>query len=478
MPIIKLVKNSVESGVAQGQILDSFTGEAIVNANIVIKKINLDSIENVRSTITDGNGGYSISLPAGYYAAEASAAGYIPATFEIITIEKQTIPAQNGVLTPVLEEGQMCIVLTWGETPADLDSHLTGPSTQGLPFHICYYNLASRNENEVLVDLDLDDTDSFGPETTTIYTALSGKYSFYVHDFTNRDNPTSAALANSGAKVSVYLRNSLAKEYHVPSGLIGVTWNVFEFEDGTFSFSSSTAADIADIEGDDYYQGKIKIQGDTLSQVKEFTDMDLHNLGFEKGETLLDLVDRFGLPTGYTSREELIADMQTGMLRREHSSPSSSANWHEQGVYYAYFSPVDWTLRSIDLDANAYLNKLPHQITSDTNLETIVERFGLDARISDICKRTSLEDIWEYCQTHRLSAILYEGDPEFKRVEIALRNGTLVYSEYSYMDSSNQEMEFDHQWEFSFDTEQATLTLSLDEYQINNISLHFDREWD
>ena len=34
----------------------------------------------------------------------------------------------DGVMTPILPAGETRIVLTWGEFPSDLDSHLTGPA--------------------------------------------------------------------------------------------------------------------------------------------------------------------------------------------------------------------------------------------------------------------------------------------------------------------------------------------------------------
>ena len=54
-------------------------------------------------------------------------------------------------------------------------------------------------------DLDVDDTDWEGPETTTIYKQTAGTYSFYIYDFTDQSDEESTNMSNkSGAIVTVY----------------------------------------------------------------------------------------------------------------------------------------------------------------------------------------------------------------------------------------------------------------------------------
>ena len=69
---------------------------------------------------------------------------------------------------------------------SDLDSHLVGPKKDGNgSFHIAYYDKTYSEGDTKYADLDLDDTSSYGPETTTVYNMNeTGTYSFYVHDFT------------------------------------------------------------------------------------------------------------------------------------------------------------------------------------------------------------------------------------------------------------------------------------------------------
>ncbi|HXX81993.1 MAG TPA: hypothetical protein VEI46_10625, partial [Thermodesulfovibrionales bacterium] len=83
--------------------------------------------------------------------------------------------------------------------------------------------------------LDHDDTDSFGPETTTIVQQFSGVYRFYVHDFTNGGNTSSTALSNSGAQVKVYQGNTLVATFNVPTNQMGTVWTVFELNGSTIT---------------------------------------------------------------------------------------------------------------------------------------------------------------------------------------------------------------------------------------------------
>lgn len=131
----------------------------------------------------------------------------------------------------------MRVVLSWGETPADLDSHLMFPSG-----HIYFSNKEGQDAN-----LDVDDTDSYGPETVTITKKHFGDtYTYAVQDYTNKGDPSSAQLSDSRAKVFVYVGRSLVRSYSIPVGKTGNIWTVFRLNpDGEFE-------DINSITGEDF----------------------------------------------------------------------------------------------------------------------------------------------------------------------------------------------------------------------------------
>lgn len=123
-------------------------------------------------------------------------------------------------LSPVMKNlDGMRIVLNWGKYPEDLDSHL---SFQGN--HIYF-----QNKKGALSNLDVDDTDSYGPETITIDNKKFGvEYHYFVHDYSNREDLDSYKLSGSQAKVFVYVGQSLVKTYYVPTDKKGNVWNLFK----------------------------------------------------------------------------------------------------------------------------------------------------------------------------------------------------------------------------------------------------------
>ena len=122
-------------------------------------------------------------------------------------------------LSPVLKDlDSMRSVLNWGKNPLDLDSHLSYKNQ-----HI-YWD----NKQGLAANLDVDDVDSYGPETVTIDKKLDGQYYVYsVHDFSDRTQPNTNNLSNSQAKVMVYAGESLIRSYYVPTAKTGNLWTVF-----------------------------------------------------------------------------------------------------------------------------------------------------------------------------------------------------------------------------------------------------------
>nr|WP_234830709.1 tetratricopeptide repeat protein [Pectobacterium carotovorum] len=149
-------------------------------------------------------------------------------------------------ISPVMKNlDGMRIVLTWGEQPFDLDSHLIYPGN-----HVYFQHKKGRDAN-----LDVDDTDSFGPETITIDKKRLGEsYIYAIHDYSNGDKANSLALSASSAKVFVYVGSSQVRSYSVPLNKTGNIWTVFrlnpngDFEDinavGEADFSKVKDSDV------------------------------------------------------------------------------------------------------------------------------------------------------------------------------------------------------------------------------------------
>lgn len=230
-------------GTASGTIYDALNGNAVAGLTLNFRGgIGTSSGTIVQTVATDSRGKYVTPyMPAGNYTAEIvdnrtldnEDARYLTSTFSIKILGNQSIPNQNGFVTNGLVPDQLRIILKWGSSPRDLDSHLVGPSTSGGRFHT-YYSNKDYYSSELMANLDLDDTDGDGPETTTIYETSPGIYTFLVHDYTNRSATNSSALANSGAYVEIFIGVSeiAVHRFDVPN-LPGTLWTVFSYNANT-----------------------------------------------------------------------------------------------------------------------------------------------------------------------------------------------------------------------------------------------------
>lgn len=230
---VRLITSAGGNGTISGEITDAFTGSPLGGVTLTLRAgLNATSGAAVTQTTTAADGSYSFSnVAAGYYTVEIAKSGYSGGFFTASLPGGQTV-TRMGSIAPVVAEGQVRIVMDWGETPSDLDSHLTGPMVDGSGrFHTWFSDRSYYNGSTLVAALDRDDVDQYGPETTTIYVTSSGRYRFSVHDYSNRDQTAgSFELSRSGARVRVYRGGSLVRTFFVPTGQEGTLWTVFEME--------------------------------------------------------------------------------------------------------------------------------------------------------------------------------------------------------------------------------------------------------
>lgn len=238
--IIELIDNEWSGfGTASGMVYDALTGAGVSGLTLSVREGINNTAGNALDIIeTDDNGYYRTSdLPSGNYCIEIRdnradvENRYIGSFINIKILGGMNIGQQDGTVSNSIQTGQVRIVLTWGENPYDLDSHLDCNLYSGDYYHIFYYDKTFNLHGEKIADLDLDDTDSFGPETTTIYVPEPGNYTFGVHNFSGGSEDV---LANSGACVQVYMAYSTVPNYvfYVP-GKLGYYWEVFQYNSAT-----------------------------------------------------------------------------------------------------------------------------------------------------------------------------------------------------------------------------------------------------
>lgn len=229
------IVDNVQTSTVQGAIVDSSNGKAV--SGVVVKFKTSDSSyltkNGVEVTTTAGaNGKYSITLPDGEYTAEASKNNYVTENFAVVADNSKESISQDAVLVPIRTDEKYSVILTWGNAPRDLDSHLKGTTGDGNTFHIYYGSKSYSANGEVVGSLDLDDTTSYGPETTTFTADVDGSYVYSVYDYTNKSSSSSKNLSNSDATVKIYKGSELIKTYTVPKNTTGTLWTVFKIVDG------------------------------------------------------------------------------------------------------------------------------------------------------------------------------------------------------------------------------------------------------
>ncbi len=204
-----------------GQVVNAVNKEPVPDAEVRIVGKDL-------AATTNSEGWFRLEgAPSGVVPIEVSAPGFTAERFdwELAAGGERAI---RVVLSPGLEEGQIRVVLTWDDEPADLDAHLKGPLPDGEEFHV-YFHEKGDLKSRQFVRLDVDDQDGQGPETITVVGVLPGTYRYFVHDYTNRDDPQTTSLARSGAEVKVY-QGGQTYRFRAGHDRAGNVWNVCNVE--------------------------------------------------------------------------------------------------------------------------------------------------------------------------------------------------------------------------------------------------------
>ncbi|QMV42120.1 S-layer homology domain-containing protein [Cohnella cholangitidis] len=199
-------------------------------AGVVIKfRRGLGNVtgEVVATAETNAQGKYSVAVSPGVYYGEVVKAGYLKTYVVGVSLSAGGYnTGQNATIVTIPQAEEIRIVLSWGENPRDEDSHLLGPSVDGSTFHTWYSDKEHTVDGVKYADLDIDDVESYGPETTTIRQRVNGDYQFYVHHFSGI-----STLRKSGAKVEVYVGSATTptKSYVIPTGEgAEIYWDVFQ----------------------------------------------------------------------------------------------------------------------------------------------------------------------------------------------------------------------------------------------------------
>lgn len=227
-------------------VKDAQTGTVLPGASV--------SVNGATAVTTDSNGVATFANLTSNASNPATATvtvnktGYIPVSQSVTLLCNQTTSVSITILSSANTTDKIRFIVTWGQQPRDLDSHLTGPKTNSASstdrFHV-YYG-SKNNCNSTPCDatipawLDVDNTQGFGPETITIIKPagssnfLPGAYLYYVYQYSSGD--PNYTIANSGAIVKVYNGATLIGQYTPPAPAASQTlgngwfWSVVELD--------------------------------------------------------------------------------------------------------------------------------------------------------------------------------------------------------------------------------------------------------
>ena len=188
-----------------GSVINAQTGAVVSGAKLKFRGPGGTDV-TVEST---SNGSYSAVLEPGVYRVTIQCPGFTEETVEVVVNQSSTI--QNLTISPLLQANEIRFVLTWNSSPRDLDSHLRGTSSSGQHIQVNYTAKKAYGQNgEVLAELDVDDTDGYGPETVTLYDA-GGSYEYVVKDF-----QSTGTMGSQGATVKIYVGSNAPIVVDVP----------------------------------------------------------------------------------------------------------------------------------------------------------------------------------------------------------------------------------------------------------------------
>ncbi|MCK8085260.1 tandem-95 repeat protein [Vibrio sp. 1CM8B] len=211
-----------------GTVLDAETSSPVSGAEVTLT----DSAGNSYTTVTDDSGNYSVTgsvVDQGTVTIEQE--GSITSSFLVPAGED----VNGGVtaISEVLEETDMRIVVTWGESPRDMDNHLWLYDTEnGNELDHIYYRDMSHDLGEGnVVQQDVDDVNGHGPETITIPNYQDADMHYSVHNYTNRSWDVDGV---EDVQVQVFVGDTLVETFSpdLSDNPSGDHWHVFDIVNG------------------------------------------------------------------------------------------------------------------------------------------------------------------------------------------------------------------------------------------------------
>lgn len=212
-------------------VVDATNTQPISGAEVTL--VNPDGNYVIGRGNTDANGKIFFTVYGGVtYNAQVKKNGYIDDNFDVQIQTGMPTTEQTLQISPVMQADEIRLVLTWDADPRDLDSHLQGTSASGRSVHVWFSNQINMDSSgNKIAELDVDDTSSYGPETTTLY-QTNGNYEFLVHKYDGN-----GTISEGNAVVKIYVGNALYATVEVADGVDDL-WHVCTIVDGRITVTN------------------------------------------------------------------------------------------------------------------------------------------------------------------------------------------------------------------------------------------------
>jgi hypothetical protein len=205
-----------------------FINSCVVNASgtaVVGARVSSEGVDYAGNStaISDAAGNFRIAVKANARTAlTASSNGLIGTSVAINT----TAADQTVTACLTLTQAAVTIKLSWGTDPSDLDSHIWAPNAAGVAEEVNFSNQGQLSSTPY-VNLDVDDTSSFGPEYVTIgRVAKNSTYRYWVRNYSGTLNP---GITTSPARVELNIRGALTV-FTPPAGETDATKDWYAFD--------------------------------------------------------------------------------------------------------------------------------------------------------------------------------------------------------------------------------------------------------
>jgi len=188
-------KRSKTKVALEGSVINFVNNHRVHHVNVTFKRNrNGKPGKTVAKVKANGMGHFGAMLRPGKYFVYVKKAGFVGPPIRINL--PKGVPRARCVtgMSPRVKDGGARFVLTWGDHPSDLDSHLDLPNGK---CKVIYYH--RKCDNYGLATLDLDATRGSGPETITISKGKKGTYEYSVAQYSN-----DGSLAKSEGKVMLF----------------------------------------------------------------------------------------------------------------------------------------------------------------------------------------------------------------------------------------------------------------------------------